>query len=634
MDAGAIQVANGVDRDILSLMSKIRKRLTSTFLAQSLELIPRRDKKRILQLSVIQSSLGLLDLAGVASIGMLTALTVNGVQSRPPGDRVTSVLNFLQLDSFSFQVQVILLATLALGALVGRTLLSIWFARKTLRFLSRISANISSSLVSKLLAQPLLTIQKRTTSETIHSITAGVGSIILGMISVSVSLLADLSLLIVLSAGLLFLNPAIALSTLVVFGVIGYGMYWLQHKRATRLGRDFTEISIARDGRIMEVLASYRELIVRDRRKYYSKEIEKQTTSLADLQAEMSFLPQVNKYVVEITVIVGTFLISAVQFAIQDLSHAVSTLAVFSAASARIAPSVIRIQQSVLLMKSSTSSAAPTLSLIQELNHLSPDSSPSLPLDTQHRDFLGEVTVNSLNFSYTNSKKQTIQNMSFEILPGEFVAIVGPSGAGKTTLADLILGVIEPDSGEVFISGIPSNLAIKKWPGAIAYVPQDVLIVRGSVLENVSLGYPITEGTERLALQSLKIAELNDFVNQLPNGLASEMGERGAKISGGQRQRLGLARALFTNPKLLVLDEATSSLDGETEAKIARQISDLRGQTTLIVIAHRLSTVRSADKVIYMNDGLIESIGTFNEVRNAIPDFDKQAALMGLEKGE
>lgn len=613
-------------------MSKIKKRVSKTFLAQSLGLIPRRDKRRILQLSVIQSSLGILDLAGVASIGILTALTVNGVQSRPPGDRVTRVLNFLHLDSFSFQTQVILLAILALGALVGRTLLSIWFSRKTLRFLSRIAAAISSSLISKLLSQPLLDVQKRTTSETIHAITAGVGSIILGMISVSVSLLADISLLIVLFTGLLYLNPAIALSALFIFGVIGYAMYWLQHERATRLGQDFTEISIARDGRIMEVLASYRELIVRDRRNYYSEEISRQTTSLADLQAEISFLPQVNKYVVEITVIVGTFLISAVQFAIQDLSNAIATLAVFSATSARIAPSVIRIQQAVLQMKSSTSSAAPTLALIQELNDVSPETKPSFPLDLEHRDFSGQVSVKSLNFSYSDSKKQTIRNVSFEIKAGEFVAIVGPSGAGKTTLADLVLGVIVPDSGNVEISGLPSSEAIKKWPGAISYVPQDVLIVRGNVLENVSLGYPISEGTAKQALQSLKVAELIEFVNELPHGLNSEMGERGARISGGQRQRLGLARALFTNPRLLVLDEATSSLDGETEAKIARQISNLRGETTLIVIAHRLSTVRNADKVIYMKNGLIESIGTFNEVRKAISDFDKQAALMGLEK--
>lgn len=614
----------------MALLNKFKK----SFLVQAFKLVRKRDRKKIIQLAIIQSSLGLIDLIGVAAIGILTALTVNGVQSRPPGDRVSAVLNLLHINHLSFRAQVVFLAVAAMVALVGRTLLSIWFSRKTLQFLSRISATISSSLVSKLLSQPLLKIQMRTTSETIYAITAGVGSIILGLISVSVSLLSDISLLIVLSTGLLVLNPPIALSTLIVFGIVGYGMYWLQQSRASRLGREFTEISIARDGRIIEVLASYRELIVRDRRKHYSDEIGTQTTSLADLQAEISFLPQINKYVVEITVIIGTFLISAVQFAIQDLSHAISTLAIFSAAAARIAPSVIRIQQSVLLMKSSTSSAAPTLTLIQELNHLVPDGNPSPPLDLEHSGFEPCLMVNSLNFTYPNSKHATIKELDFTIQCGEFVAIVGPSGAGKTTLADLILGVIEPDTGEVLISGVPSMQALKKWPGAIAYVPQDVLIVQGNVLDNVSLGYPITEENEKIAKQVLDIAELSSFVSQLPNGLRSELGERGARISGGQRQRLGIARALFTNPKLLVLDEATSSLDGETEARIADQISKLRGQTSLIVIAHRLSTVRNADKVIYMNHGKIEAIGTFNQVRSAVPDFDRQADLMGLDKGE
>ena len=614
-------------------MSKIESRIRSTFLARSLNLIPRRDKKRIFQLSVVQSSLGLLDLVGVASIGMLTALTVNGIQSQPAGDRVGRVLNFIKIDSFSFRVQVVLLATFALIALVSRTLLSIWFTRKTLRFLSRISAEISASLVSKLLSQSLLKIQLRSTSETIHAITAGVGSIILGLISVTVSLVADVSLLIVLSIGLVFLNPVVAISTFIVFGIVGYSMYWLQHNRATRLGREFTEVNIARDNRIMEVLASYRELIVRNRRKHYSDEIGQQTKLIADLQAEMSFLPQINKYAIEITVIFGTFLISAIQFAVQDLSRAVSTLAIFSAAAARIAPSVIRIQQSVILMKTSTASAAPTMALIDELNNVQPDTNSPAPLDLNHQGFNGNLVVSSLNFSYPNSKSQTIRNLNFEVKSGEFVAIVGPSGAGKTTLADLILGVIEPDSGEVLISGVPSSEAIKTWSGAIAYVPQDVLIVRGSVLDNVSLGFPVSDQTEQLARESLSISELNEFVDQLPTGMKSEMGERGTKISGGQRQRLGIARAIFTNPRLLVLDEATSSLDAETEAKIASQISNLRGRTTLIVIAHRLSTVRNADKIIYINRGTIEAIGTFDEVRNIIPSFDKQAALMGLGKG-
>jgi len=207
---------------------------------------------------------------------------------------------------------------------------------------------------------------------------------------------------------------------------------------------------------------------------------------------------------------------------------------------------------------------------------------------------------------------------------------VGSSGAGKTTLVDVLLGILEPDSGTVQISGVTPLEAISKWPGAIAYVPQDVLVTNGSIRENVALGYPLEAATDELVNDAIRIASLAEFVATLPEGLDTNLGERGAKISGGQRQRIGIARALFTKPKLLVLDEATSALDGGTEESISSDIQKLKGSTTVVLIAHRLSTVRDADLVLYMDKGEIVARGTFEEVRNAVPDFDRQAKLMGL----
>jgi ABC-type multidrug transport system fused ATPase/permease subunit len=161
-------------------------------------------------------------------------------------------------------------------------------------------------------------------------------------------------------------------------------------------------------------------------------------------------------------------------------------------------------------------------------------------------------------------------------------------------------------------------------------VPQDVLVANGSIRENVALGYPLEAATDELINDAIRIASLTEFVATLPEGLDANLGERGAKISGGQRQRIGIARALFTKPKLLVLDEATSALDGGTEENISSDIQKLRGSTTVVLIAHRLSTVRDADLVLYMDKGEIVARGTFEEVRNAVPDFDRQAKLMGL----
>jgi ABC-type multidrug transport system fused ATPase/permease subunit len=210
------------------------------------------------------------------------------------------------------------------------------------------------------------------------------------------------------------------------------------------------------------------------------------------------------------------------------------------------------------------------------------------------------------------------------------VAIVGSSGAGKTTLVDLLLGVIEPDSGTIGISGLTPKLVVSKWPGAIAYVPQDVAISNGTVRENVALGFPARVATDELVWGAIDLAQLRTFVSELQSGLDSQVGERGARISGGQRQRLGIARALFTKPKLLVLDEATSSLDGQTEADISDAIQGLKGSVTIVMIAHRLSTVRNADLVIYLHEGKILAQGSFEDVRNSVPNFDNQAQLMGL----
>ena len=177
---------------------------------------------------------------------------------------------------------------------------------------------------------------------------------------------------------------------------------------------------------------------------------------------------------------------------------------------------------------------------------------------------------------------------------------------------------------------LPPLDAISKWPGAVSYVPQDVIITNGTIRENVGFGYPIDIATDELVMKALKIAHLDSFIAGLPFGIDTPVGERGTKISGGQRQRLGIARAMFTNPHLLVLDEATSSLDGETEANISDSIHELRGSTTVVMIAHRLSTVRNADLVVYMDSGRILSKGKFEQVRAEIPDFDNQAKLMGL----
>ena len=611
-------------------MTSVREKWRKTTIGRSAKVLSRKDQKKILMVMILQVAMGALDLVGVAIIGVLGALAVSGVESNQPGNRVTFVLKLLHIDQLKFQDQAAILGTAAAVILISRTIFSILFTRRTMFFLSRRGATISSYLVSKLLSQSLLKIQERTTQETIYSVTNGVNTITLGVLGTTVSLVSDTSLLAVMAIGLFIVDPTIAFSTALIFSLIGLAMYKLMHKRAQQLGAEEARLSIASNEKINEVLNSYRESVVRNRRDYYAREIGALRLNLANTLAEIAFMPNISKYVIETTMVLGALLISAIQFLLQDATHAVATLSVFLAAGTRIAPAVLRLQQGSILIKGSLGSAGPTLDLIESLGELEAPPKVSDEVDTEHVGFISRVDISGVSLTYPGKRNPAISNIQLSVSPGESIALVGSSGAGKTTLVDVLLGVLTPQLGKVEISGLAPLETVAKWPGAISYVPQDVTISNGTIRENVALGFPISSASDKLVWAALKIAQLSEFVSDLPHGLDTQVGERGTKISGGQRQRLGIARAMFTEPKLLVLDEATSSLDGQTEFDISEAIQTLKGSVTVIMIAHRLSTVRNVDKIIYLNSGIIEASGTFNEVRQSVPNFNHQAALMGL----
>jgi len=599
-------------------------------LGKSTRILSKSDRRKILVVAILQMCLGVLDLLGVVALGLLGALSVSGLQSQKPGDRINSVLHFLQISDSSFQTQAGILGLSALFLLVGRTLLSIIFTRRILFFLSRRGAKISANLISRLLSQPLLIVQARTTQESLYAVTAGVGIITIQIIATSIVMVSDISLLVIMGVGLFAVDPSTAIGTFLVFSLIGYFLYRFMHLRAGELGAMNWKYSIASNEKIVEVFNSYRESVVRNRRDYYSREIGKIRFALADVSAESAFMPYISKYVIETAVVVGAILIGAAQLIMQDAVQAVATLAIFLAAGTRIAPAVLRIQQGSIQIRGSVGAAQPTFELIESLGQSLMIENVDDTVDVIHEGFAPEIEIENVSLTYPSKHFPAISNISLSIPSGASVAFVGLSGAGKTTIIDVLLGVLNPDKGSVLISGLPPLLAVAKWPGAVSYVPQDVVISAGTIRENVAMGYPAQEATDELVMSALQVAHLDQFVSNLPEGMDTQVGERGAKISGGQRQRLGIARAMFTRPQLLVLDEATSSLDGETEANITEAIHELRGLTTVVLIAHRLSTVIDADIVVYLAEGKVIAKGTFKEVRNAVPDFDRQARLMGL----
>jgi ABC-type multidrug transport system fused ATPase/permease subunit len=403
------------------------------------------------------------------------------------------------------------------------------------------------------------------------------------------------------------------------------------HVRAEFLGAEYSRLTVEANTKLVEAVVNFREVSVKNQRDYYISWMDSRRYQLAGLTAEMTFMPFVSKYVLEIAVIAGAVVMSGIQFLSHDSARAIASISIFFAAGSRIAPAVLRVQQNGIMMKNSQGTAKQTLEMLENLTEIHPVNQKAGIPDFIHKGFIPHIEVFNVSYRYPGKTNNALENICLSIPSGKMVAIVGPSGSGKTTLVDLVLGVLKPDAGSVLVSSNSPTESINIWGGAIGYVPQEVIIFDGTVRQNVTLGLNSELIRDSEVWDALKTANLEQYFRNLPEGLDTQVGERGTQLSGGQRQRLGIARAVFTKPKLLVMDESTSSLDAETESIIIQSLGQLKGETTIILIAHRLATVRPADLVLYMQEGQILQRGTYSELLQSVSDFKNQARLMGLD---
>jgi len=594
-----------------------------------LKFMSSRDRFILVIVTGMTIFLALLDLFGVLLVGVIGSLSLTGISNRSSGERVTGVLQLLKIDELDFESQIVIIGLIASILLVIKTIFSLFLFRKVLFFMARRSAALSSSLISKYFTIPVSEINQRSVQTSIYALTSGVNAIMVGVIGASVALISDVALLIVLGIGLLFIDPISAISTIFIFGLLTSILYKSISKRVQGFGERQGVLNIESSQRIFEAISAYRELLVRDRRDFYAQQIGGLRHKLADGVASISFMNNISKYILEIILVFSALILAYYQFATSTAFRAAVTITIFIAASTRIIPAILRLQQGLLGMKVHLAEAKPTISLIEELSKIPSKELNLKGLSRSHSYFSPKVVASNISFSYEHGKN-VLKDVNFQVEPGEFVAIVGESGAGKTTLIDILLGALDAQSGFVEISDIPPRSSFSKWPGAVSYIPQDCPVINGTIKDNLGLGYPPYEISDEYCWESLRLARLDEFVKSLPNQLETQVGDRGTRLSGGQRQRLGIARSLITNPKLLILDEATSSLDGITESEISESLRGLKGEITLIVIAHRLSTVVDADRIYYMRGGIVVGEGTFSHLKNNHPEFLTQAKLMGL----
>ena len=604
--------------------------LSESIVFRSFLLLNKKDQIRLLVVSTVQMACSILDLVGVALAGVLGALAIRGVQSQEPGDRVSRVLAFLNIENSTFQFQVMFLALITTSVLLSRTVFTVILSRRTIFFLSNRSARLTSEICAKYFSKDLTTVESMNSQKFLFSVTSGTEIVMIRILGTTANMFTDIASLLLISVGLLLVNPIMFISTFALFGITSITLHYFLNIRVKLLGAAHTEQHIQGNSLILDTYSNYRENFVKQTIPARLLKIKERRMELSRILGEIAFLPSISKYVFEVAALFGLLAIAAGQFFLGNASQAVGVISIFLAAGMRLAPAAMRVQQSIIGIKGASSEAASTIELFETLVDSPVISAHQVAMNKDHEGFVAEVNFEKVKFFYPGMLVPSVYVERLHIKEGATVAIVGKSGSGKSTLVDLLLGVRTLSSGSIQISGMSPRDAIMKFPGSIGYVSQETFVGAGTLEENLRGDYLPGSVTDKDVNFALDFAQLREFRTGDNEDSLRQLGQSGQGLSGGQKQRLGIAKAVLTRPKLLVLDEATSALDAETEFEISEAIRDLRGETTVVIIAHRLSTIKNADLVVYLDAGEIVASGTFIELRRLVPDFDTQVKLMAL----
>jgi len=570
-------------------------------------------RKSILLAMIAQASLAFLDIAGIGLFGLLTFTLTTG--SLP--NQLKDIAIFQ--NSSQFKNAGILLGT-AILFFVAKGLLAPVFFNFSSYQIANNASKLSIKLTKKFFTQSLRVLDKDTSFENLYTVgVSALGVVNLGVGSLLI-LVSEIALLFLVIVFLTFVNPLLSIITVTYFLLI---LFVLQKYIAARLNR-YNSISVEANLKsaniFMDMFNNYRELSASQKFPLYESEYAHFRTIESKSSMKILLLNIFPKYIFEIAFFLGAGIIFTFLSLTESDQDAFVQIAVFIAGGSRILPSILRIQGAL----SGLNTVQNNLDRVKNLEVLAQSSLPLTRemVSTSNADRTPVIEISQLKFRYSDEGPWNLNIPDLCIQRGEKVAIVGESGAGKSTLVDLILGVQDFQNGTL-------KIAIGSTQKVI-YIPQKLSLLNRSISENIALGISKSDIDERAIRESLDKTGMLEFVDSLPNGLHTQVGERGVFLSGGQMQRIALSRAFFEKPELLILDEATSALDSTSEEAITDSMSKLPKTLTTLVIAHRLSTIKDFDRVIYIKSGEILGQGTFEEVRKQVKDFDHQASLMGL----
>jgi ABC-type multidrug transport system fused ATPase/permease subunit len=596
-----------------------------TNIRRSLQLFGPVYGRRIVATAIASALVALLDLLGI--LLLVPFLSYLGSGSPSSGFAVSFIEDNFGVTNPDRAVLILaLLATLLFVAkgLVAVTL--VWIqSGQIVRAQSALSVRIAGAYARS----PWLVQQESTTGSLVRTSIDSVQSVAYLVVAATAAA-SELAVLAAVFAALMLVDPLLALSAtayLVISGAI-----YLRLVRRTMVARG-VEIQIEakkRNSALIELVGGARELKVRGTSGTYLARFGTACFTYLSAHRLVNVTNQGMRYLLEALMIVGVALVIVVASVSGSAQDALVSIGILLAGGLRLVPAL----NGLLISVNTVRTEGPATVIIEnELQRLE-DGTPQTDPFVSSFGFVpsGRFSLESVSFRYPSRSDPALKDVSVGVDSGEAIGIVGATGSGKSTLVDMILGLVEPDSGRVTVDGEPLNKHLEDWRRCIGFVPQDVFLVDDTLESNIRFGLPDGVAGGDLLDHVVGLASLGAVVEALPEGLQTMLGERGVRLSGGQRQRVGLARALYSQPSLLLLDEATSALDNETEAAINIALQGLHGTLTMVVIAHRLSTVRECDRILFLDSGSVSGLGSFEDLVRTNKAF-AQLVELGSVKG-